>query len=175
MSTQAQNKPDAPAATDAQSAATVPVLDQVFAETVALFQSLRSVAAKIHAYGDLSSEAWTILQGIDRDGARTVADLADDCGVTSSQAQKLVKSLEKEGAVERLDNPESRRAKLVELTEAGRELTRAMDRREVELLSKLPLTASEADLRAAAEALASVRTAMSDAAWRKLLSNGDGS
>ena len=151
------------------------VLDQVFAETVALFQSLRMVAAKIHAHGDLSSEAWTILQCVDRDGARTVADLANDCGVTSSQMQKLIKTLEKQGAVERVDNPENRRAKFVELTEEGRTLIRAMDRREVELLSQLPLTASEVDLRAAAEALASVRAAMSDVTWRKLLSNGDGS
>ena len=151
------------------------VLDQVFAETVALFHSLRMVAAKTHAYGDLSSEAWTILQGVDRDGAKTVADLANDCSVTSSQMQKLIKTLEKQGVVERVDNPESRRAKFVELTEEGRTLIRAMDRREVELLSQLPLTASEAELRAAAEALASVRAAMSDATWRKLLNNVDGS
>ncbi len=174
MSAQTQQKTGTPAPAGDQAAATVPALDQVFAETVALFQSLRTVAAKIHAHGDLSSESWTILQGVDRGGAKTVADLANDCAVTSSQMQKLIKTLEKQGVVARVDNPENRRAKFVELTEEGRALIRAMDRREVELLSQLPLTATESDLRAAAEALASVRAAMSDAAWRKLLNDSTG-
>ncbi len=153
MSAQAQHTPGPSALSGAESSGTVPVLDQVFAETVALFQSLRAVAAKIHSIGELTPDSWTILQGVDRDGAKTVADLAENCGVTSSQMQKLIKALEKQGAVERVENPESRRAKLVKLTEEGKSLIRAMDQREVELLSQLPLTASEADLRAAAEAL----------------------
>lgn len=153
---------------------TVPALDQVFAETVALFQSLRVVAAKIHSNGDLEPEAWTILQGLGRDGARTIADLANDCGVTKQQIQKLVKALEKEGAVERIKNPENRRARLISLSGDGRERIRAMDEREVNLLSQLPLDASESDLRAAARALAAVRRAMADEEWAKLLGNGAG-
>ena len=69
MSVQAQQTPD--------TSAPVAVLDEVFAEIVALYQSLRAVATKIHEHGGLSSDSWTILQGIDRDGAKTVADLAE--------------------------------------------------------------------------------------------------
>jgi DNA-binding MarR family transcriptional regulator len=169
MSTNAQPETDSPA--PAGAAGRLAALDQLFAETVALFQSLRAVASKIHTRGDLAQEEWTILQGLGRDGARTVADIGNDCGITKSQAQKLVKALEKQGVVEQIDNPESKRAKLVELTDAGRALIQAMDNREVELLTKLPLSASEADLRAAATAIADVRAALGDDAWRKLLNN----
>lgn len=128
----------------------------------------------MHALGDLGPDECTVLQGLDRDGSRTVADIGNDCGIPRSQAQKLVKGLEKQGSVQMVDNPESKRTKLVELTDGGRELVRSLDRREVELLSSLPLAATPADLRSAATALAAVRQALGDKEWRKLLGNGDG-
>jgi len=152
----------------------LPALDRIFAETVALFQRLRAVAPLMHAHAELERDECTVLQGLDRDGARTVTDIGNDCGITRNQAQKLVKALEKKGLVEMIDNPENKRAKLADLTDDAREVVRELDQREVELLSSLPLQASPADLQAAAHALASVREAFSDEAWQKLLNNGSG-
>lgn len=152
----------------------LPALDQVFVETVALFQRLRAVAPQMHAHEDLERDECTVLQGLDRDGSRTVSDIGDDCGIARNQAQKLVKALEKKDLVEMVDNPDSKRAKLVDLTEGGRDVVRALDQREVELLSSLPLQASPAELQAAATALAAVREAFSDEEWQKLLGNGSG-
>lgn len=151
----------------------LPALDRVFAETVALFQRLRAVAPLMHAHEALERDECTVLQGLDRDGSRTVNDVADDCGIPRNQAQKLVKALEKKDLVEMVDNPDNKRTKLADLTDAGREVVRSLDLREVELLTSLPLDASPADLQAAASALASVRRAFSDEEWQKLLNNGN--
>lgn len=172
MTAQAQEQvTPAPTGDDADL---LPALDQVFAETVALFQRLRAVAPLMHAHEELGQDECTVLQGLARDGSRTVADIGNDCDVPRNQAQRLVKALEKQGLVQMADDPENKRTKLAELTDSGRELVRSLDRREVELLSSLPLAATPADLRSAATALAAVRQALSDQEWRKLLGNGAG-
>ncbi len=147
----------------------VPALDQLFAETAALFQHLRAVAPLMHGHAELGRDECTVLQGLDHDGSRTVPDIGNDCDIPRNQAQKLVKSLEKGGFVELVANPENKRAKLIELTEDGRRLVRGLDRREVELLSNLPLATNAAALAAAARALADVRRALNDEAWRRQL------
>ncbi|MCH7824179.1 MAG: hypothetical protein IH849_05205 [Acidobacteria bacterium] len=147
----------------------LPALDQLFAETVALFQQLRAVAPLMHGHIELGRDECTVLQGLDHDGSRTVADIGNDCDIPRKQAQKLVKSLEKGGFAQLVANPENNRAKLVELTEDGRQLVRGLDRREVELLSSLPLATNAADLAAATRALADVRRALNDEAWRRQL------
>jgi len=173
MTAQAQEQATpAPAGDDADL---LPALDQIFAETVALFQRLRAVAPLMHAHDELGQNECTVLQGLARDGSRSVADIGNDCDIHRNQAQKLVKALEKRGLVQMIDDPENKRTKLTELSDSGRELVRSLDRREVELLSSLPLAATPADLRSAAAALAAVRQALSDQEWRKLLGNGTGS
>jgi DNA-binding MarR family transcriptional regulator len=152
----------------------LPALDQIFAETVALFQRLRAVAPLMHAHAELGQDECTVLQGLDRDGARTITDIAADCDIHRNLGQKLVKALEKQGFVGMIENDEKKKGKLVELTEEGRQLVRSLDQREVELLSSLPLATSPADLQAAARALAAVRQALSNEEWRKLLGNGTG-
>lgn len=147
----------------------VPALDQLFAETVALVQHLRSVAPLMHGHAELGRNECTVLQGLDHDGSRTVTDIGNDCDIPRNEAQKLVKSLEKGSFVEFVANPENKRAKLVELTEDGRHLVRGLDRREVELLSDLPLATNAADLAAAARTLADIRRALNDEAWRRQL------
>ena len=173
MTAQAQEQATpAPAGDDADL---LPALDQIFAETVALFQRLRAVAPLMHLHDELGQDECTVLQGLARDGSRSVADIGNDCDIHRNQAQKLVKALEKRGLVQMVDDPENKRTKLAELSDSGRELVRSLERREVELLSSLPLAATPADLRSAAAALAAVRQALSDQEWRKLLGNGTGS
>lgn len=153
----------------------LPALDQVFAETVALFQRLRAVAPLMHNHEDLGRDECTVLQGLDRDGSRTVTEIGNDCSIPRSRAQKLVKALEKNELVEMVENPAGKKkGKLVALTDAGIEAVRQLDQREVELLSSLPLQATPADLQAAATALAAVRQAFTDEEWQKLLDNGSG-
>ena len=172
MTTHAQEQANPAPAGDGADLLTA--LDQIFAETVALFQRLRAVAPLMHAHDELGEDECTALQGLAREGSRTVTEIGNDCDISRNQAQKLVKALEKQDLVQMVDNPENKRTKLVELTDSGRELVGALERREIELLSSLPLAATPADLRSAATALAAVRQALGDEEWRKLLGNGAG-
>ena len=60
-------------------------------------------------------------------GGATVTDLAAHLGVTKQAASQLVEELVRKGYVERLPHPEDARARLVVLTERGRECTRAAE------------------------------------------------
>lgn len=150
--------------------ALVPALDNLFVETVALYQRMRAVAPLIRTHDELDREECSVLQGLERDGGRTITDIGDEHGISRSKAQKLVKKLEKKSLIEMVPNPEKKkRAKLAAITDDGRAVVEALDQREIKLLSNLPLDASPESLRAAAAALTAVRQAFSDDDWRKLL------
>ena len=57
---------------------------------------------------------------------RTLVELAQDMGTDAPAATVLINDLEARGLVERRPHPENRRAKLVSLTPAGREVIAAM-------------------------------------------------
>lgn len=57
---------------------------------------------------------------------RTLVELAQEIGTDAPAATVLVNDLEARGLVERHPHPENRRAKLVSLTPAGREVIAAM-------------------------------------------------
>lgn len=61
-----------------------------------------------------------------RNEPRTLVELAQEIGTDAPAATVLVNDLEARGLVERRPHPENRRAKLVSLTPAGREVIAAM-------------------------------------------------
>lgn len=61
-------------------------------------------------------------------GGATTGDLAEHLGVTKQAAAQLVAELVGKGYVLRRPHPHDARARLLELTEAGRAATRAADR-----------------------------------------------
>ena len=58
---------------------------------------------------------------IELEGGTRVSDLAEKLGITRQAVGQLVDDLERMGAVERLPDPEDRRAKRVVFTSAGRQ------------------------------------------------------
>src|ERR1700712_2258708 len=61
-------------------------------------------------------------------GDATVADVAENLGVTKQAASQLVDHLVRRGYVERAPHPEDARARLLTLTDKGHECTRAAER-----------------------------------------------
>jgi DNA-binding MarR family transcriptional regulator len=53
-----------------------------------------------------------------------VSDIGDHLGITSAASSQLLNRLVEEGWVERSEDPDDRRHKLLELTPAGREMVR---------------------------------------------------
>ena len=72
---------------------------------------------------DVTPAQARLAQRIADDGSR-LTDLAESAQVTKQTASLLVTALEREGLVERVPDPDDGRARLIGLTERGREASR---------------------------------------------------
>lgn len=70
----------------------------------------------------LSASATLVLNRLDREGPMRVTALAEAEGASQSGMTQLVQRMEQQGLVERCDDPDDRRACLVMVGEAGRQL-----------------------------------------------------
>ena len=110
---------------------------------------------KARGYTDLRPAHFVIFQQIGSDGAR-VTELADQAQITKQSMGALVDTVEARGYLERIPDPDDRRAKIVRLTAKGRALERAareiVAQTEVEWAEKIGKERMEA-LKQALEAL----------------------
>ncbi|MBW7849402.1 MAG: MarR family transcriptional regulator [Rhodospirillales bacterium] len=67
----------------------------------------------------LSSARWQVMGAID-EGPQTVSGIARRMGLTRQSVQRTVNELARSGIVRMLENPDHKRAKLVDLAPAGR-------------------------------------------------------
>ncbi|HEX6229614.1 MAG TPA: MarR family transcriptional regulator [Solirubrobacterales bacterium] len=73
-----------------------------------------------HGYGDIRPTHGCVFRFV-RDSGLRLTDLAGNAGMTKQACGELVDDLVELGYVERVPDPEDRRAKLIQLTERGRE------------------------------------------------------
>src|SRR3569623_3553350 len=105
-------------------------LGRLIIETFRLNGRLLTAGDELVSGLGLSSARWQVLWAIDI--ARTpqsVAHLARSMGLNRQGVQRIVKELDAEALVSFTDNPHHRRAKLVEMTPAGRRLYEAANDR----------------------------------------------
>ena len=72
-------------------------------------------------YAEIRPSHGCVFGGMGREGAR-LTDLAERAGITKQSVGEIVTNLEELGYVERIPDPEDRRAKLVRLTPRGQEV-----------------------------------------------------
>ncbi|MFD7075746.1 MarR family winged helix-turn-helix transcriptional regulator [Nocardioides sp. NPDC057577] len=77
---------------------------------------------EVSTAGDISPTAATVLGGLARTGAQRVTDLAKVAGVSQPAMTQLVNRLTQQGLLARVADDADRRAVLVEVTDAGREV-----------------------------------------------------
>jgi DNA-binding MarR family transcriptional regulator len=107
----------------------------------------------------LTSARWQVLGALAIAGEpRTVAQIARAMGLTRQAVQRLVDELEAEGIVRRLDHPESRRARPVQLTARGESLYSEMMRRQQPWAARTAAGISPTDLRTTLDVLRALRT-----------------
>ena len=75
-------------------------------------------------YPDSPARHHPVFENIDPEGTRLTV-LADRAGVTHQAMGEFVKELEERGLLERVPDPGDGRARLIRLTESGREIVRA--------------------------------------------------
>ena len=106
----------------------------------------------------LTSARWQVLGALSMAGQpRTVAQIARAMGLTRQAVQRLVDELEAERVVERVEHPESRRARLVQLTPRGESLYAEMVRRQRPWAARIGAGLPEKQLLAVLEVLRTVR------------------
>lgn len=149
-------------------------LEAVFDETIALFFRLRAVVEVLHGQGEGTSGRRAVLRELDKEGAKTVPQMARARPVSRQSMQATVNGLADDGLVEFAHNPAHKRSKLVQLTSRGKELLGEMDRREAEALDGLGIEVPEGELRQAAEVLAAVRETFEGEQAQRLLESGVG-
>jgi DNA-binding MarR family transcriptional regulator len=142
------------------------LLQSLIDETRSLMHRLKVAAEALHGQGETSAGRRGVLIDLARRGAMTVPALARLRPVSRQHIQALVNPMLDEGLVELVDNPAHRRSRLVRVTGRGRRLIESMLAREHRLLDRLPVDASDAELRRAAAVLRGVRVALEREAAR---------
>lgn len=89
-------------------------------ECFRLHGALKAAADRLARDHGLTSARWQVLDAV-WDEPRSVAGIGRYMGLTRQSALRSVARLELDGFVELIDNPEHRRARLVILTEKGRD------------------------------------------------------
>jgi DNA-binding MarR family transcriptional regulator len=121
--------------------------------TAAALDSFAAWAIRSTADRELSLTTASTIATLDRDGPQRLSDLAVREGVTQPSMTALVTRLERDGLATRGDDPTDRRAVIVTLTDAGRDVLLARRTRRATRLAALLDRLAPED-RAAVEAAA---------------------
>jgi DNA-binding MarR family transcriptional regulator len=131
--------------------------------TAAALDAFAAWAIRSTAGRDLSLTTAATLATLDRDGPQRLSDLAAREGVTQPSMTALVTRLERDGLAVRGDDPTDRRAVVVTLTDAGREVLVSRRTRRASRLADL-LDGLDPEDRAAVEAAAGALTRLTQSA-----------
>lgn len=137
----------------------------------ALFLDIFRANARLVSAGDqlvaplgLTSARWQVLGAVAMAAApQPVAHLARDLGTARQGVQRLVNELLEAGFVELNDNPHHRRAKLVCLTDRGRETFRAIHKLQTPWVETLAEGMNAGDIAVAAQVLQALRARLEQA------------
>ncbi|HET9955550.1 MAG TPA: MarR family winged helix-turn-helix transcriptional regulator [Polyangiaceae bacterium] len=109
----------------------------------------------------LTSARWQVLGVIDHAPA-TVASIARTMGLTRQSVRQTTEALVTEGYASSQENPEHQRARLIEITAAGRKALRAVERRHALWAERIGARIGASTLSAALPALRAAREAMEE-------------
>jgi DNA-binding MarR family transcriptional regulator len=114
----------------------------------------------------LTSARWQVMGAIAA-RPKTVAQVARDFELTRQGVLWVVGALVKDGLVKLIDNPDHRRAKLVQLTEVGEGQYAEMLRRQSEWVNRFGASFSVEDLNAAFDVIDRFGAVLADSAAEK--------
>lgn len=104
----------------------------------------------------LTSARWQVLGVVDHGGA-PVANVARIMGLTRQSVQLTANALERDGLVVYAQNPHHRRARLIEITAAGRKALRKVEARHAAWAERLARGVPPAEMRQLVAGLTQVR------------------
>jgi DNA-binding MarR family transcriptional regulator len=133
-------------------------LTELLLEVFRLNGALLAAGNRISSAFGQTSARWQVLGAL-RTTAQPVSGIAREMGLARQSVQRTTDLLAQEGLVEYVENPAHRRAKLVQLTEAGRATLAGISGRQIEWTNALAanLAADEAKIRRALELVRAFR------------------
>jgi DNA-binding MarR family transcriptional regulator len=139
-------------------------LRRIEAEVGTLIRRVKRVigerAREVHP--DLHPMTFFILTHLAKEGPMRGADLSDAFGMDKGGVSRQVQSLVDLGLVERMPDPEDRRAILLDASDLGRSRLDAMSRRRSDRFDERLAAWSDQDLAAFSAQLTAYNTALSD-------------
>lgn len=108
----------------------------------------------------LTSSRWQVLGVVDH-GLASVAQVAREMGMTRQGVQRTADLLAGDGLIEYVENPHHRRAKLMKMTDRGRDALDYVTERQVEWANRVSEGLSIEELRITIETLRSLREKLS--------------
>lgn len=108
------------------------LLTEAFLETFKLNGQLVTTGDQLIKELGLTSARWRILGALSySDGSMTVPEIAKAMGQTRQAVQRLVNEMLEDGLLESLDNPKHQGAKLLSLTEKGKDTFRKVMEKQI--------------------------------------------
>ncbi len=141
------------------------MLRQLTQGVLRLSRAYRAAADQVAAgFGLSHATAWPVVViGRSPDGARPGA-VAEALEIEPSSLVRVIDQLVESGLVQREEDPQDRRARILRLTPAGQECAQGLEDALIQLRRRLFKTAAKDDLEAALRVFSALEAALADAA-----------
>jgi DNA-binding MarR family transcriptional regulator len=137
-------------------------LNELMRESFLLNRSLLEAARQLTETTGVTGAQWGVLAALNFGGEpRTVAETARQMALTRQSVQRVSDVLADNNLVKYLPNPADKRAKLVEVTPAGRALLKQLEERQHVWVAGVASNHSDSDISAAAELVKNIRQRIS--------------
>ncbi|MCP4749395.1 MAG: MarR family transcriptional regulator [Proteobacteria bacterium] len=130
---------------------------ELIIETFRLNGCLITEGDKLTGDFGLSSARWQVMGAI-FESPLTASQIARKMGLKRQSVQRIVNVLFQDGFVVFRDNPDHRRAKLVELTEHGNRILKKANRRQIDWVNEIARRLDADDLKRTVRTLQTLRT-----------------
>jgi DNA-binding MarR family transcriptional regulator len=137
-------------------------LNELMRESFLLNRSLLEAARQLTESTGVTGAQWGVLAALNFGGEpRTVAETARQMALTRQSVQRVSDVLADNNLVKYLPNSADKRAKLVEVTPAGRALLQQLEERQHAWVAGVASSHSDLDINAAAELVKNIRQRIS--------------
>ena len=137
------------------------VLNELLRECFRLNRCLMEASQQLTEGTGVTGAQWGVLTALGQgDAPRTVAETARQMGLARQSVQRVADVLASNGLVSYLPNPEDKRAKLAELTVAGRKLLRQLEKQQQAWVEAIATDCSDADINGAFQSVKKIRQRM---------------
>ncbi|MEE8574957.1 MAG: MarR family transcriptional regulator [Thermodesulfobacteriota bacterium] len=131
--------------------------------------AVKEAAAKVHSKGELTDATRAVLMAVSRGGPQTVPHIARRLKFSRQHILTITDTLVADSLLEAVDNPDHKRSMLLRLTGAGIERVSEMNRTEAEIMSRLPLEVTSAEMERARECVSSLTEIFKSKKWEEIL------